>query len=84
VTWHRIYFLWYVIAFLVAMWTVPAPEPSWGFVMNFRPVQSDCIVAHLAMREHPGDFREPVAVTASKENLQIVRCIHSKALESAF
>jgi len=59
VTWHRIYFLWYVIAFLVAMWTVPAPEPSWGFVMNFRPVQSDCNVAHLAMREHRGDFREP-------------------------
>ena len=44
VTWHRIYFLWYVIAFLVAMWTVPAPEPPWGVVINFRPVQSDCIV----------------------------------------
>jgi hypothetical protein len=59
VTWHRIYFLWYVIAFCVAMWTVPAPEPSWGLAVNFRPVQSDCIVAHLAMREHRGDFCEP-------------------------
>jgi len=59
VTWHRIYFLWYVIAFLVTMWTVPAPEPPWGVVMNFRPVQSDCIVAHSEARGHHGDFREP-------------------------
>ena len=43
VTWHRIYLLWYVIAFLVAMWTVPAPEQSWGFVMQFRAVQSDYV-----------------------------------------
>ena len=57
VTRHRIYFLWYVIAFLVAMWTVPAPEPSWGLVVHFRPIQSDCIVAHMAMRE-----RSPVAI----------------------
>src|SRR6476660_6554122 len=59
VTWHRIYFLWYVIAFLVAMWTVPAPEPSWGLVVHFRPVQSDCIVAHSAMRDYRGVCRQP-------------------------
>jgi len=59
VTWHRIYFLWYVIAFCVAMWTVPSPEPSWGLAVHFRPVQSDYIVARLETREHRGDFREP-------------------------
>jgi hypothetical protein len=59
VTWHRVYLLWYVTAFLVAMWTVPAPEPAWGVVMHFRPLQSDCIVAHLETGEHRGDFRKP-------------------------
>jgi len=59
VTWHRVYFLWYVIAFSVAMWTVPAPEPPWGVVMHFHPRQSDCIVAHLETHENRADFGEP-------------------------
>jgi hypothetical protein len=59
VTWHRVYFLWYVIGFLVAMWTVPSPEPAWGVVMHFRPDQSDCIVARVETREHRGNLCEP-------------------------
>jgi hypothetical protein len=59
VTWHRVYFLWYVIAFLVAMWTVPSPEPAWGVVMHFRPDRSDCSIARVETREHRGNLREP-------------------------